>query len=155
MLPAHLKDNLICFKIVHVLSMYPVLSPSMLQIGLGTALPPDLWKPLVEELITLGVVKRDDVVSMTPTNRLQTYTRLSLANEAAENLKALSMQFQINNAAHLIEARERDDESEDSPEGPRKKGKEKKELPRRDSSGVELPPDTVGPKLRRHHRTTS
>lgn len=66
-------------KIIHVLTIWPILSPSMLQVGIGTALTPKLWHPVLNNLIIEGVVKREEYRAKTPTNRDQVYTRLSLA----------------------------------------------------------------------------
>lgn len=63
-------------KICHVLSVYPQISPSMLQIALNVSAP--TWKPILEDLIDTGKVERKHTVSPTPTGRHQTYTILSL-----------------------------------------------------------------------------
>jgi hypothetical protein len=66
-------------KICHVLSVYPQISPSMLQIALN--IPANSWRPVLEELIAQGSVKRRHEVAPTPTGRHQTYTILSLASD--------------------------------------------------------------------------
>ena len=70
--------EMIMQKIVHVLTIYPRLSPSMLQIGVGTGLKPSIWKPILERLITNGVVIRTFIQAETPSDRVQSYAILSL-----------------------------------------------------------------------------
>lgn len=65
-------------KIIHTLTIYPQISPSMLQVGIGTAMPPTIWKPIMTQMEEEGVIKRHSVQSITPTNRVQVYTVLSL-----------------------------------------------------------------------------
>jgi hypothetical protein len=65
-------------KIVHALTVWPVLSPSMLQVGIGTSVSPKLWHPILEQLIKDGVVKREEVRAKSPLGRDQVYIRLSL-----------------------------------------------------------------------------
>jgi hypothetical protein len=72
-------------KIIHVLSVYPQLSPSMLQVGLGTSLPPNIWKPHLDELIEEGVILRTQRVVESPIGRAQNYVILELAQKASNN----------------------------------------------------------------------
>lgn len=65
-------------KILRVLGIFPRLSPSMLQIGLGTALPPKLWKPILEDLIAREQVLRTEEMHDTETGRRQVYVVLQL-----------------------------------------------------------------------------
>ncbi len=65
-------------RILHLLTIFPKISPSMMQIGIGSALPPRWWKPVLEKLIKSGKVQMDHIVSTTSTGRTQTYTVLSL-----------------------------------------------------------------------------
>ena len=65
-------------KIVHILLIYPVISPSMLQAGLGPQVVAGLWRPLLEELITHEVIKRESVTMKSPAGRNITYIQLSL-----------------------------------------------------------------------------
>lgn len=66
-------------KILHQLKIYPRLSPSMLNMGIGTAIPPAVWKPVLERLISDGKVLRENVEHLTPVaGRKQLYTVLSL-----------------------------------------------------------------------------
>jgi len=63
-------------RIIHMLSVYPILSPSHIQQGMGIL--PGTWKPILEKLITEEVVSRSHRVAETPTGRQQTYTLLEL-----------------------------------------------------------------------------
>ncbi len=75
-----LIDKTISQKIEHVLSIYPHLSPSMLQTGIGTAIPPAIWRPVLQRLISEGIVIESEEVRETPTGRHHLYTILSLYN---------------------------------------------------------------------------
>lgn len=75
-----LAEDMIAQRIKHTLSIFPKLSPSMLQIGVGTGFPPALWHPVLERLIALGEVTRTQEAVIHPvSNRQQTYTILSLS----------------------------------------------------------------------------
>jgi hypothetical protein len=65
-------------KILHVLSIYPRISHSMLQIGLGSSLPTSIWRPILQQLLDTGKVKEDVLVKVAPSGRHQTYVILSL-----------------------------------------------------------------------------
>lgn len=66
-------------KIVHLLGIYPTISHTMLQGGLGPSLKPALWRPVLLGLIESGVVVEEHEQLLTPTNRHNNYTKLSLA----------------------------------------------------------------------------
>lgn len=65
-------------KIVHVLEIWPVISPSMLQIGLGTSFPTSIWKPILDKMVDDGTVKRWEHQKNAPNGSNRSYTRLSL-----------------------------------------------------------------------------
>jgi len=65
-------------KIVHLLGIYPIISPTMLQGALGPSTKPALWRPALAELIERGEVIEDQESMLTPTDRYNTYTKLSL-----------------------------------------------------------------------------
>jgi hypothetical protein len=65
-------------KIIHVLTIYPRISTSMLQIGVGTSLMPGLWKPILQGMIQEGIIIQERKIFKTPTDRDQSYTILSL-----------------------------------------------------------------------------
>lgn len=66
-------------KIAHILSIYPILSPSMLQIGLGPNVPPRVWKPILRGMIDQGVVLKEEAIVETPLGQHRPYTKLQLA----------------------------------------------------------------------------
>ncbi len=65
-------------KILHLLGIYPVISPTMLQGGLGPQIKPIDWRPVLNELIANGEVIEGTASLQTPTDRFNTYTKLSL-----------------------------------------------------------------------------
>ena len=65
-------------KIVHVLTLYPVISPTMLQMGLGPSTKPKLWRPDLQMLIDEGIVLQETVSKQTPSGQYRQYQRLSL-----------------------------------------------------------------------------
>ena len=65
-------------KILHILSIYPVISPTMLQAGLGPSTKPLFWRPILTTLIEDGKVREEHESKMTPSDRSNTYTKLSL-----------------------------------------------------------------------------
>lgn len=75
------SDQIIREKILQTLSIYPRISPTMLQVGIGTSITPRMWHPILDKLIEEGLVKRD--ARQAPNNisgRDQTYTIISLAS---------------------------------------------------------------------------
>lgn len=74
------SDQIIREKILQTLNIYPKISPTMLQVGIGTSITPKMWHPILDKLIEEGLVKR--VARQAPNNvsgRDQTYTIISLA----------------------------------------------------------------------------
>lgn len=70
-------------RILHVLCVYPILSPSMLQTGLGTSLSPVSWRPVLDCLMREGLVKQSTTVKLTPSGRNYTYTQIRLTRQHA------------------------------------------------------------------------
>ncbi|MHA2067748.1 MAG: hypothetical protein ACXABY_25580 [Candidatus Thorarchaeota archaeon] len=68
-------------NILHILSIFPIISPSMLHITLGGSLPTKVWKPILEALITSGLVERGEHVTPAPNGRTRCYTLLSLSSK--------------------------------------------------------------------------
>lgn len=66
-------------RILHILGIYPKLSNSMLQVGMGTSLPPKIWKPVLVRMINEGTLISSSVSSLTPDGRAQSYTVISVA----------------------------------------------------------------------------
>lgn len=65
-------------KILHILGIYPVISPTMLQSGLGPYTKPALWRPVLALLIAEGKVVETQESLQTPSERYNTYSKLSL-----------------------------------------------------------------------------
>jgi hypothetical protein len=79
-----LTAEMISARILHTLSIYPRLSMSMLQVGVGTGFPPRLWKPILEQLIRQGKVSKHQIAAVHPvTQRDMTYTVIALPSQAA------------------------------------------------------------------------
>lgn len=72
------SDRTIREKITHILSIYPKISVSMLQIGVGTSLMPSLWKPILNQMVKEGIIREVREMHMTPAGRQQSYVILSL-----------------------------------------------------------------------------
>lgn len=68
-LEAEQRDN-----ILSQLETFPYVSKSMLQTGLGPALPPTLWKPVLQKMIEEGLIIETTVQITTPkgVNRTRT-----------------------------------------------------------------------------------
>lgn len=65
-------------KILHTLKVYPVISPSMLQVGIGNHIAASMWRPILELLIVKGIVFEDEYLKDTPKRMNYPHTRLSL-----------------------------------------------------------------------------
>ncbi len=65
-------------KILHLLKIYPVISPTMLQSALGPSTKPTKWRPCLKRLIDSGEVIEEQESMQTPTERYNTYSKLSL-----------------------------------------------------------------------------
>lgn len=75
-------EDMIRARIAHTLAIFPKLSPSMLQVGIGTGLPPGLWHPVLDRMIHEGLVTRRQARATNPvTKREQTYTILEVAGQ--------------------------------------------------------------------------
>ncbi|MEE8598705.1 MAG: hypothetical protein V3S69_04225 [Dehalococcoidales bacterium] len=66
-------------RILHLLGVYPVISPTMLQGGLGPYTKPALWRPVLVALLGAKKVVETQESLQTPSGRYNTYTKLSLA----------------------------------------------------------------------------
>lgn len=75
-------ESIIVERIRHTLRIYPRISPSMLQVGIGTALTPSLWRPVYERMKEDGEIEEQTVQAQTPTGRIQVYTVISLKQAA-------------------------------------------------------------------------
>lgn len=65
-------------KILFGLSIYRELSPTMLQVFLGTSTPSKVWKPILDDLIAKGQIAKTNVPLESPHERSQNYTVLHL-----------------------------------------------------------------------------
>jgi hypothetical protein len=75
------SDTIIREKILQTLSVYPRISPTMLQVGIGTSITPRMWHPILDQLIEEKIVKRETRQSPNNvTGRDQTYTIISLVD---------------------------------------------------------------------------
>ncbi len=71
-------------KILHLLKIYPIISPTMLQGGLGPYTKPAIWRPALQKLIEEGKVEETQESLQTPSERYNTYTKLSLPGTKVE-----------------------------------------------------------------------
>lgn len=74
-------EELIEARIIHVLTIWPKLNPSMLQVGIGTALSPKMWHPVLDRLISEGKVIKQELSGRGPTGRDQIFTIISLVTK--------------------------------------------------------------------------
>ncbi len=73
-----LMPKVIETKILHLLRIYPIISPTMLQGGLGPQTRPAQWRPVLAKLIAQGKVIEEQKSMQTPSERYNTYSKLSL-----------------------------------------------------------------------------
>ena len=65
-------------RIIHTLTLFPKLSPTMLQMGLGPQTETKIWKPILEDMILKDEVVREFITLLSPGGRWKSYTFLSL-----------------------------------------------------------------------------
>ena len=65
-------------RIIQVLLAYPIISPGMLQVGIGNSISPKIWRPILQQMIDDEVINRREVVVRTLDSRHRSYTKLSL-----------------------------------------------------------------------------
>jgi len=73
-----LTQNEIRLRILHILGIYPIISPTMLQGGLGPFCRPADWRPILSELLEEGVVIREEEQLPTTQGRSNSYSKLRL-----------------------------------------------------------------------------
>lgn len=66
-------------RILHVLTYYPRISHTMLAIGIGTAIPSTVWKPVLSNLVREGLVDIERVSVESFSGRTQLISIISLA----------------------------------------------------------------------------
>lgn len=71
-------EDLIEARIIHVLTIYKGISNSMLQVGIGPAISPRMWHPIMKRLKDSGRINETELVAKGPTGRDQTYKQLWL-----------------------------------------------------------------------------
>lgn len=79
--------DLIEAKILSTLSIYPKLSYSMLQVGIGTAIPPKLWHPILNKLKKEDRVVEESLNARSPMQRDLTHRILMLKEHATPETK--------------------------------------------------------------------
>lgn len=78
-----LNEQIMREKITHVLTTYPLLSNSMLQVGVGASLEPRMWKPVLAKMIRMREITQENYSNMTPNGRAVTSIRLYLTSMEA------------------------------------------------------------------------
>jgi hypothetical protein len=68
-------DKFVREKLIWVLSHYNNISPAMLQVGIGTSMPPALWRPVFEKMKAEGLCEEVTSVDQGFSGRIQTITR--------------------------------------------------------------------------------
>lgn len=71
-------------RIIHVLRLYPIISPSMLQMGLGPNVAAHEWRPVLDDMVSSGDIIQSTTTVNSPSGRHNTYTRLSLKGSIEE-----------------------------------------------------------------------
>lgn len=74
------ENHFIRQKIIHVLSIFPALSASGLQVSIGPYTPSMKWRPVLRQLVDEHTVAMDEVSLAAPDGRTRTYTRYFLPN---------------------------------------------------------------------------
>lgn len=75
-------EQMIEDRILKVLEIYPKISPSMLQIGIGSSIPSAMWRPVFQKMLDKGTLIQDDIVALSSTERHQIYRVIRLASGA-------------------------------------------------------------------------
>jgi len=67
-------------KILSTLHVYPKISPSMLNTGIGPAIPPAIWRPALQHLIEQGFIRETSVNRIGVTGRSNTLRVVELTD---------------------------------------------------------------------------
>jgi hypothetical protein len=70
-------------KILQVLTHFPVLSPSMLQVGIGPGISPRVWRPELDKLVQEGKILRQEKGIEDLSGQYRTIIQIQLAPEPA------------------------------------------------------------------------
>lgn len=65
-------------RILHILDYFPKVSPSMLQISLGSGIPTSLWHGILDKLVTEERLYRYKITRISPAGRQQIQTVISI-----------------------------------------------------------------------------
>lgn len=71
------NHNVLANRILHILDCFPKISPSMVQISLGSGVPTSMWRPVLDKLVEDGEVYRYQKTVVTPAGRSQVITVIS------------------------------------------------------------------------------
>lgn len=74
-------------RILETLAIYPRLSPTMLQAGLGPALSPKLWRPALDRLIEMGLVSINAEFPPSGSERTRPFTVIEPVKRDISNIK--------------------------------------------------------------------
>lgn len=69
----------IAVRIKFIFELYPILSPTLLQAALGPQVPSSTWRPVLDEMLSNGIVKQETINRLSPAKRYNDYQRLMLA----------------------------------------------------------------------------
>lgn len=72
-------DDKLEARIIHLLGIYPGIQPTMLQAVLGPQTRADVWRPVLEDMITRGIIVQSVLTATTPKGRRNGYIKLNLA----------------------------------------------------------------------------
>ena len=75
-------------KILHVLKVYPLISPTMLQISMGPNIKAAEWREQLGILEEEGLVSSDEITEPSPTGRYNTHRRI-YRTDAAQVVREL------------------------------------------------------------------
>jgi hypothetical protein len=67
-------------RIIHVLTLYPILMPTMLHTGIGPHVKPVEWRPVLEKLVREGKIIREVRTTVSPIGQNRAYTVIRLPN---------------------------------------------------------------------------
>lgn len=71
-------EDVIGDKILHILSIYPIISPTMLQAGIGPSVKSTTWRPILQELVISGKVMERSFHGTTYSGRHNNYVQIYL-----------------------------------------------------------------------------
>jgi hypothetical protein len=83
-IPGLSKEEQLRIRILDTLEIYPRLSPSMLQAGIGPHNSPRIWRPIMEQLINSGIIIRGQESHQSELGRYRTIIVLSLSDKYRE-----------------------------------------------------------------------